>query len=106
MSLTVDRSGQFVYVANRLSNNVSMYALMPDGRLRPLGPPVPAGEHPWSVTVDPTGQFVYVANTSTRDEHDNPVGNVSMYAITPNTGWLRSLGTVKAGVLPIAVTTK
>jgi DNA-binding beta-propeller fold protein YncE len=103
--VTVDSSGQFVYVANHGTNNVSMYTITPgSGTLMPRGT-VPAGVHPWWVTVAPSGQFVYVANASSPDAQGNPVGDVSMYEIT-GTGTLRPLGTVRAGKGPVAVTTK
>ncbi len=62
-SVTVDPSGQFAYVANTGSKNISAYAI--DSSTGALTNPttVAAGTNPYSVTVDPTGKFAYVANT-------------------------------------------
>src|SRR5260370_33148178 len=63
-SVTVDPTGQFVYVANTGSNNVSAYSINgTTGALTPVpGSPFPGGSAPVWVAVDPTGQFAYVAN--------------------------------------------
>ena len=51
-SVTVDPSGQFAYVANFDSNNVSQYGIEADGTLSALTPAtVPAGTEPFSVTT-------------------------------------------------------
>jgi 6-phosphogluconolactonase len=68
LSMTLDRSlyaqGQFLYVANNSSSNVSAYiADSPQGSLKPVtGSPFPAGNSPTSVVVDPASRFVYVTN--------------------------------------------
>jgi DNA-binding beta-propeller fold protein YncE len=56
--------GQFAYVANFESNNVSAYSIDgSNGTLTPIpGSPFAAGSNPISVAVDPTGKFAYVAN--------------------------------------------
>ena len=63
ISVTVDPSGQFAYVANYGSNNVSQYTIS-SGVLtsNTAAATVTAGPNPESVTVDPSGQFAYVAN--------------------------------------------
>src|SRR5260370_17272868 len=62
-SVTVDPSGMFAYVANGVSNNVSMYTISnTTGALTSIAAPVAAGPGPLSVTVDPSGGFVYDAN--------------------------------------------
>src|ERR1700687_514156 len=96
-SVTVDPTGQFVYVANFNSNNVSAYVIKRIGDLLPFGgSPFQAGIHPYSVTVDPTGQFVYVANLGSN--------NVSAYTIDACTGVLTLVGTYPAGTSPLSVT--
>ena len=52
--------GQFAYVANFESNNVSAYSIDgSNGTLTPIpGSPFAAGSNPISVAVAPTGQFV------------------------------------------------
>jgi 6-phosphogluconolactonase (cycloisomerase 2 family) len=80
-SVTVDPTGQFVYVANVGSNNGSSYTInQSTGAL--TGPTTYAtGTAPRSVTVDPTGKFAYVTNSA-------GAGTVSAYTINPATGAL------------------
>ena len=51
--------GQFTYVANQFSNDVSGYTInATTGALVPIaGSPFAAGAAPLSVVVDPTGRF-------------------------------------------------
>ncbi len=85
MSVTVDPSDHFVYVANDNSNNISAYTIDSDtGALTPVtGSPFASGQGPGSVAVDPSGQFAYVGN-----EDDSPGGDVSGYTIDATTGAL------------------
>jgi 6-phosphogluconolactonase (cycloisomerase 2 family) len=88
VSVAVDPSGKFAYVANFGSNNVSGYTIDPStGALTPIaassGNPFPAGSGPFSVAVDPSGTFAYVAN--------NGSNNVSGYRIDPKTGALTAI---------------
>jgi 6-phosphogluconolactonase (cycloisomerase 2 family) len=74
--------GRFAYVANGLSNNVSVYAINPaSGALAAIpGSPFAAGTYPYSVAVDPTGKFAYVANLISN--------NISAFVIDAATGSL------------------
>jgi 6-phosphogluconolactonase len=102
----VDPTGQFVYVANHDSNNVSAYSITLVGRGRGTltavaGSPFPADTGPHGVTVDPSGKFVYVANHLSND--------ISAYSIT---AWGSARGALTAisgapfaGLSPLAVTT-
>jgi 6-phosphogluconolactonase (cycloisomerase 2 family) len=76
---------EFVYVANRASNNVSAYrANVFTGRLTPVpGSPFAAGEEPINVVVDRAGRFLYVENRGSQ--------TVSGYAINPFTGSLTAV---------------
>lgn len=86
VSVTVDPTGRFAYVANFDSNNVSAFAINPtSGALSSLGVSA-AGTQPQSALVDPSGHFLYIANTGSDD--------VSSYAIHPDTGALTALGMV------------
>jgi 6-phosphogluconolactonase (cycloisomerase 2 family) len=77
-SVTV--SGNFAYVANTGSKNISGYTINSNGALTEItgspGSPFPAGTNPYSVTVDPSGKFAYVANMG-----DN---TISGYTIASN----------------------
>jgi 6-phosphogluconolactonase (cycloisomerase 2 family) len=102
LSVTVDPTGQFAYVANYNDGTVSAYTINAStGALTALSSsPFPAGsEHgPESVTVDPSGRFAYVAATN-----DNTVWG---YAINAGTGALTQLTSspFSAGSFPVSVT--
>jgi len=102
-SVTVDPTGKFAYVANRLSYNVSAFTInATTGALTEVsGSPYSVGAgspQPYSVTVDPSGKFVYTANASSN--------NVSAFTINVLTGGLSSVGApTGAGSIPLSVTT-
>ncbi len=98
-SVTVDRSGQYVYVANSGSNNVSQYTIgLGSGALLPMSPAtVAAGTNPYSVTVDPSGKYVYVANEGSSNISQYTIGTGG--ALTP-----MSPATVAAGTNPYSIT--
>jgi YVTN family beta-propeller protein len=62
---------------------------------------VAGGVYPQSVAVDPTGEFAYVANEGCLDAF---AGNVSMYKIDPNSGFLTSMGSQVADFYAHSVT--
>lgn len=78
----------FVFVANRLSNSVSGYAIdAATGSLTPIpGSPFATGLHPVAVAADPSGRFLAVANMG--DPPSATFGNLSAYLIDPVTGVL------------------
>src|SRR5215510_2985266 len=82
LSLATPVFGQFAYVANQFSNDVSGYTInATTGTLTPIpGSPFAAGAAPSSLAVDPTGKFTYVANQFSND--------VSGYTINATTGTL------------------
>ena len=84
-----------LYVANRVSNDVSAYTIdASTGALSEVpGSPFAAGIGPISVTVDPGGKFAYVANGGSSNFTDT----ISVYTINPATGALTSIGAVPAG---------
>ena len=88
-SVTVDPSGKFVYAANSLSNNISIYTIDTSTGALAYVTSVAAGSSPASVIVDPTGKFVYVVNSS-----DN---SIWAYTINQNTGVLTYVTTGSAG---------
>jgi 6-phosphogluconolactonase (cycloisomerase 2 family) len=95
VSMVVNPTSKFAYVANSSSNDVSMYAInVTTGALTSMGA-IAAGTNPDSMVVDPTGKFVYVANFNSND--------VSMYTINVNTGALTSIGTIAAGQFPTSI---
>jgi len=99
VSVSVDPTGKFAYVANNGSDDISAYTIASTGALTPIncsgtcsGKNFPAGMGPGSVTVDPSGQFAYVANGS---------DDVSAYTIESTTGALTPVscsGTTCSGI--------
>jgi 6-phosphogluconolactonase len=96
----VDPTGQFAYVTNGNSSDVSAYTIDgTTGGLTPVdGSPFSAGTDPRSVKVDSTGQFAYVANFGS--------DGVSAYTIDETTGSLTPVrdSPFAAGSVPISVT--
>jgi hypothetical protein len=100
VSVVIDPSGKFAYVANNISNSVSAYTInMASGALSPVsGSPFPTGSAPISVVVDPSGKFAYVAN--------NNSNSVSAYTINSTTGALSPVSGSQfaTGHTPLGVT--
>ena len=113
---TKNPTGEFLYVANTGSSNVSAFAICdqatascnssnvnnPDGTLTEVpasgslpGSPFPAGTDPISIAADPTGTFLYVV--------DKMSNQVSQYTISPGTGFLTALSspTISTGLTPV-----
>lgn len=95
--------GQFAFVSNNGSSDVSIYTVNSNGSLQPAGS-VPAGSGPQGIAVGPamqpspyaiSGQPVYVVN-----ENNNTVG---IYTVNPSSGQLTPVGTVDTGGNPQAV---
>ncbi len=111
---TKNPTGEFLYVANTGSSNVSAFAICdqatascnssnvnnPDGTLTEVpasgtlpGSPFPAGTGPVSIAADPTGNFLYVV--------DKGSNQVSEYKISTGTGALTSSATISTGLTPV-----
>lgn len=100
ISLSIDPSGRFAYVANRGSSTVSSFSINPStGLLSANGPALATGTSPRSISVDFGGNFVYVANATSN--------TVSRFRINPVTGILSSLGaaTSSGGTAPFGIIT-
>ncbi len=103
VSVAVDPSGKFAYVANvggPAPTLVSMFTIdATSGALTSIGS-IAAGGSAISVAVDPTGKFAYVV---TESNPPGSAGNVSMYTINATTGALTSIGTIAAGLSPTRI---
>jgi len=75
----------FVYVTGKGgTNEISQFATLGSGALRPLTPPnVASGEFPYDVAVSPQGTSAYAV-----DNLSNTAGAVSQYTLNPATGKL------------------
>jgi DNA-binding beta-propeller fold protein YncE len=85
VSIALDPTGKFAYVANDGSDNISAYSVGANGDLTPVpGSPFKAGFVAESVAIDPTGKFAYVANV--RDDTISAYGIGANGALTPVPG--------------------
>lgn len=84
--LTVEPSGQFAYVPNSNSDDISVFTISDStGDLTTVGSPIATGDGPTSIAVDPSGRYAYVSIAVS--------GSVYSYAIDPSTGVLTEVGT-------------
>jgi len=97
-AVAVDPTGEFVYVANAGSDNVSGYTFNPQtGSMGSMGNPFQAfGSGPSAVVVEPLGRFAYVANKFS--------GNLSEFSIQSGSGALTFIKNVAAGTQPNSIT--
>lgn len=91
LSASVDASGQYLYVGNADSNDVSAYVIDTDtGSLPPVpASPFPSGILPRDLAGDPSGRFVYVTNFGSQD--------VTVFSIDGGTGELSRVQAVPTG---------
>jgi 6-phosphogluconolactonase len=85
--VTCTQAGQFAWVANQTSNDISAYAIdTTTGFLTPLANSPFAADRstPTAIAVDPNGAYAYVAN--------NGANTVSVYSIDSTSGALTALG--------------
>ena len=101
-------AGQYLYVANTGSNNISGFAICdaanasscstPNGLLTPIaGSPFAAEPGPVAIAMDPTAPFLYAA--------DEQANQISQYSWSSGTGVLTPLSTamISAGGSPVAL---
>lgn len=74
--VTIDPSGNYMFVANGQGDSVSTYTLDPTtGLLLTTGPEFAVVDDPEGIAVDPTGKYVYTVNRNTKD--------ISIFQIQP-----------------------
>ncbi len=71
LSMAIDLTGRFAYVANNASDNISAYRIGHlSGALEPLpGSPFAAGNAPYAVGVDPIAERAFVTSSSPGEVH-------------------------------------
>jgi 6-phosphogluconolactonase len=88
--IAVSKDGRFVYVTNRGSNTVAVFAVHDDGeRLELLATPASGGDWPRHLAIDDSGRWLYVANERS--------GELAWFPLDPETGLPGEL----AGTLPV-----
>lgn len=105
VSMTLDTSGRFAYVANNLNgaggNSVSAFTVDTNsGAITPIDcvcgqSGYAAGTNPSSVTASPTGTHLYVSNVTSND--------ITVYSIHSSSGALTRVGTTTAGAYPMGI---
>jgi 6-phosphogluconolactonase len=89
-SVVVHPSGNFLYVANFGSNDVTSYSRnVTTGVVTPLGtvPPVATGTGPIAMATDSAGQFLFVLNQAPTQ----PEGSISVFSINTTRGLLTEI---------------
>lgn len=81
----VSPDGRFLYSSNRgKENNIAIFSIQSDGRIRSLGYEPTGGDHPRTFAIDPSGKFVVVANVVT--------GTINLLRRNSATGLLKNTG--------------
>jgi 6-phosphogluconolactonase len=95
--IALSSSGQFIYTANTMSDNLSAYGVSRYGQLQLIGNGIAAtvakGSKPADLAFSGSGRFLYVLNGG--------LGNISGWIVNPD-GSLVSVGTF--GILPASAT--
>jgi 6-phosphogluconolactonase (cycloisomerase 2 family) len=60
--IIITADGRFLYVANRLHNAVSIFAVAGDGQLRMIAEAWVHADYPKALAIDPGGEFLYSCN--------------------------------------------
>jgi 6-phosphogluconolactonase len=100
ISVVVDPSGNFLYVADTNSNQLSGYRINPStGGLTALTTPTDStGTNPTFVAVHPGGNFLYVPNSGS--------DSISGFRLTTQSGVLTPLATVSTASHPVSIALK
>ncbi|HET7441902.1 MAG TPA: beta-propeller fold lactonase family protein [Terriglobales bacterium] len=100
VSLAVDPSDNFLYVADTTSNQLSGYRINAStGALTPLSTPTfSTGTTPMSVAIHPAGNYLYVSN--------NGADTISGFHLVTQSGLLESLTAVPAASRPAGIALK
>lgn len=81
-SLAANPGGQYLYVADYGSDEVSAYSIGNDGALADVaGSPFSAGTQPSSISAGPNGRFLYVANYGSHDVSAYTIGKAGVLTL-------------------------
>jgi 6-phosphogluconolactonase len=93
VAMSIDPSGRFLYTANALSDDVSVFSINPcSGALSKVGTNV-ASAFPVFLSIDPAGRFLYVAAGGS-----DP--SIQTFGIDPLSGAPEEIGDLKGVSLP------
>ncbi|GAA0625670.1 lactonase family protein [Kutzneria viridogrisea] len=91
--ILVSADGRFVYVSNRGSDTVSIFAVGGDGKLKLTGSPSCGGKWPRHIGLDPSGRFLFSSNQNS--------GTVTSFAVDQASGALTPTGKPLATPTPV-----
>ena len=94
--IVMTADGRYVYVANRLHNAVSIFAVAPDGQLRGISETWVHADSPRSISIDPDGTILYSCNQ--RGD------SITSFHLNPATGALTFTGRFEAVGSPAVMT--
>jgi 6-phosphogluconolactonase len=87
---------KFLYASNRGPDNLAIFAINPDGTVKPIGYQPTGGKAPRDFAIDPTGNFLFAANQDS--------DSVTVFRVNQETGMLTPMGDTLSVPRPIAVT--
>lgn len=93
-ALAMHPSGKFLYAANSVTNNLSLYTISSTGGLTE-GTLTSAGTSPTLLAMDSAGSFLYVSNSGSFD--------ISVYSIHSSTGQLTPVPQTSGATAPIGL---
>ncbi len=92
-AIAITQNGQFLYVANSGSNNVTIFSIGATGLVSLIAPsgantnPISTGgTAPKGMAISPNGSFLYVANSSTHNVTVFQIGTNGLLTLVPPTG--------------------
>lgn len=94
-ALAIHPSGKFLYTANSVTNNLSLYTISSTGALTEVTPRTNAGTSPTLLAMDSAGSFLYVANSGSFD--------ISVYSINSSTGVLTAVAQTSGQTAPVGL---
>jgi 6-phosphogluconolactonase len=99
VALAINSAGNLLFVANRGSNNISVFTIASGTTLSPApGSPFPTVASPVALAVAPSGNFLYVANSVSGTVSVFQVGTSGVLAAVPGSPFTGTTATTPAGV--------
>jgi 6-phosphogluconolactonase (cycloisomerase 2 family) len=94
--LLVDNSGEYLYVANQGTGNLSAYAIGSDGGLTLLtSSPFVTNAQPSVIASDPSGKYLFVGNQKS--------AAIESFSLTTSNGTLSEVGSYSVGNTPTSI---
>ncbi len=82
--IQTDTRGKYLYMSNRGMNAISIFSILPAGKINLVAQQATNGKTPRNILVDPKGEFIFVANQDS--------DTIVVYRINSKTGKLTVVG--------------